>query len=190
MPGRLVRRLMHAGDIYGALSDRARRDCFAVSSNTDNGAIRVNLVGREPNGRIHHGADYDAFCAQLRKDLLALRNPATGGAVVRDLIRVDHAFHGPALGTFAPDLLVVWERKYPVDAVESAKVGRIAGRLKALRTGDHSERSCFFIRSPELPPGRHAHDVPAEDLGATLAQMLGLDIGGLDGRPLAGPALR
>jgi hypothetical protein len=78
----------------------------------------------------------------------------------------------------------------PVEAVTSAKIGRVEGRLEALRTGDHSERSCFFIRGSALPPGRHAQDVPAEDLGATLAQMLGLNVGGLDGRPLAGPALR
>lgn len=184
LPAPVVRRLMHAGDLYGSLSDRGRRDCFPVSSNTDNGAIRVNLVGREPNGRIRPGAEYDDFCAGLRDDLLALRNPATGGPVVRDLVRVDRAFHGAALASFAPDLLVVWERSQPIEAVTSPKIGRIDGRIDALRTGDHSPRNAFLLRAPEFAAGRLDRDLPAVDLGATLAQMIGLDAADLDGRPL------
>ena len=181
LPSGLTRRIMRAGDVYGGLSDRANRSCFTVSSNTDNGAIRVNLIGREPHGQIHPGAQFDDFCEQLRLDLLALRNGDTGKSVVRDVIRVDRAFHGPGVALFAPDLLVVWERDSPIEVIESDRVGRLSGQLRGARSGDHSTRSVVLLHGCDMPLGELKCSVSMEDLGATLVALLGLDTSALDG---------
>src|SRR4029077_11271279 len=49
-------------------SERSRRRCFAVPTNANCAGIRLNLVGREPAGLLHPGAERDEFCRQLTAD--------------------------------------------------------------------------------------------------------------------------
>jgi hypothetical protein len=70
-------------------SDRERRRCFALPHNDLAGAVRVNLSGREPSGRIQPGPHYDAFFAELRRDLLDVRNLDTGRPIATEVLRTD-----------------------------------------------------------------------------------------------------
>ena len=58
------------------MPDRARRKAFAVVHNDISGAIRINMVGREPKGKVKPGAELEAFCAQLTQDLVQAFAPA------------------------------------------------------------------------------------------------------------------
>jgi hypothetical protein len=63
--------------------DRRKRKCFEVVNNAATGGIRVNVVGREPNGLIQSGSEYDAFCESLSQDLLAIVDLVSGHPLVR-----------------------------------------------------------------------------------------------------------
>jgi predicted AlkP superfamily phosphohydrolase/phosphomutase len=58
------------------------------------GEVFINLVGREPQGSVQP-SDYDAVVADIRRDLLALRDPADGAAVVTSVSRRDELYSGP-----------------------------------------------------------------------------------------------
>jgi predicted AlkP superfamily phosphohydrolase/phosphomutase len=53
--------------------------------NVGNSYLRVNLAGREPNGTVASGAEYDALLSEVAAKFRALINPATGEHVVEDI---------------------------------------------------------------------------------------------------------
>ena len=55
-----------------------RMRAFAVPSNNMTGAIRINLKGREPEGLVEPGVEYEALRQEIIDALLALENPETG----------------------------------------------------------------------------------------------------------------
>src|SRR5260221_12971791 len=65
----------------------------------------VNVKGREPEGIVSPGAEYERVVAELRERLLAHRDPRTGEAIVTAVHRREEIYSGPhAAG--GPDLLV------------------------------------------------------------------------------------
>ena len=53
-------------------------------------------MGREPLGGIRRGDEYDDYCEALSRELLELRNPATGGPAVLRVERCDGSSWRPA----------------------------------------------------------------------------------------------
>ncbi len=50
------------------------------------GAVRINLVGREPRGRVARGQEYDELLGWLSERLLELEDADTGRPLVRRLL--------------------------------------------------------------------------------------------------------
>ena len=77
--------------------EQARLPCFATPNNDVCGGIRINLAGREPEGKIQPGAEYDAFCRTLADDLHGFVNVGTGRPLVRRVLRTSDLFRGERL---------------------------------------------------------------------------------------------
>lgn len=176
LPPSVRRVISRRGDPYGRLSDRSRRRCFPLSSNTDAGTIRVNLAGRDPHGLIQPGAEYDAFCTALAEDLLALRNLDTDEPVVEQVLRVDQTYPGPNNARLAPDLVISWNRSAPIEHIGSPKIGTLRARYTGNRTGDHSRNTLFLIQGPGIAAGQVSGDQPVEALAPTIAGILGVTL--------------
>ncbi|HWT14131.1 MAG TPA: alkaline phosphatase family protein, partial [Allosphingosinicella sp.] len=105
---------------------RARRRFFAQPNNSVYGGIRLNLAGREPEGRIRPD-EAEEVIRSLERDLLDLVNVETGGPVVRALHRADR-HHRRVPGDTMPDLFVEWERGAPIEKVRSPRIGIVETR--------------------------------------------------------------
>ena len=70
------------------------------------GQVYINLKGREPQGTVEPGQEYEYLCAELRDKLLALRDPDDGRPVTDRVYLRDDIFSGPCT-LYAPDLLLV-----------------------------------------------------------------------------------
>lgn len=151
---------------------------FVVDTNDNCAGIRINLRGREPQGMVEPGDEYDALCAQVEQDLLALVNEDTGEPAVRAVLRSDQLFEGPELAKL-PDLNVVWNRASQIRSVSSAKTGSVTKAFKGHRTGDHRSRGYLFARGPGIEAQQLA-PVSAMDLAPTICAWLGvrLDVDG------------
>lgn len=78
---------------------------FALPSFYD-GRIRINLDGREADGRVH-ASEYETYCDELESLLRECRDPATGREVVGHVERVEG--RDPlTLGPTEADIVVVW----------------------------------------------------------------------------------
>jgi predicted AlkP superfamily phosphohydrolase/phosphomutase len=189
-PAVLRRRLQPLADrTYDAArgTDRARRRFFQVPTNDNAAGIRLNLVGREPQGRVRRGAEADAVCAELERELHALVEPATGRPLVRDVLRADDVFRG-ARRDDLPDLIVRWHRDAPVRGVASPRVGTLAREYPGGRTGDHRAAGLLLACGPGVRPGTADAPVDVTDLAPTFAALLGVPLANVDGHPIAAVA--
>ncbi|MBD2463367.1 alkaline phosphatase family protein [Oscillatoria sp. FACHB-1407] len=163
--------------------DASRRKCFTVPNNDVYGAIRVNLVGREPKGQIHPGAEYDRFCEQLTHDLTEIVNLDTGKPLVKQVLRTADLYQGECLDTF-PDLLIEWNREKPIQRVSSQKIGVLEKTFAGVRTGDHQPNGMFFAINSAMPPGQLENVVSVTDFAPTIAELLNVVLPDVDGQSI------
>jgi predicted AlkP superfamily phosphohydrolase/phosphomutase len=69
------------------------------------GQIYINLAGREPQGIVTPGNEYEALRDELCRALKELVDPADGQPVVDKIFKREDIFHGPHL-IHAPDLII------------------------------------------------------------------------------------
>lgn len=114
---------------------RAQSKAFQVPGDHA-GLIRINLKGREPQGKVAEGKEYDELCAFIQKAFLELRNPATGETVVKEVVKLRDRLSGDLINEM-PDLAVVWKEGHPIEVIESPQIGRIELKEYHKRTGGH-----------------------------------------------------
>jgi predicted AlkP superfamily phosphohydrolase/phosphomutase len=164
--------------------DPAAGKAFTIVNNTAEGAIRVNLVGREPEGKVQRGAEYEAVLDSLTRDLMAVINLETGTPIVAAVHRCDDLYPGPERHHL-PDLFVTWRYDAPVNVVGSPRLPRLEGRYAYVRSGDHRPEGMFVVKGPGVRSGRVSAPVRCTDFAPTILQLLGvappadLDSGGI-----------
>jgi predicted AlkP superfamily phosphohydrolase/phosphomutase len=159
------------------------RRWFAAPNNTVVGAVRLNLAGREPCGRVHP-SDRREVLRWLSGRLMELVNVDTGGRVVRRCVVTDDVYRRAPGDAFA-DLYVEWERSAPIERIWSPSVGTLARSYEEWRQGDHVREGLVLARGPGIEPGKRRDVFHTADLGATFSAALGVQLEGVDGRPIA-----
>jgi predicted AlkP superfamily phosphohydrolase/phosphomutase len=186
IPGIVRRPFRHIIDrLYDASrkAERAKRRFFVIPTTDNCGGIRINLKGREPEGQVEPGAPYRKLCDWLKEELLALKNVKTGAPVVTRVLHGDDLFPGAYRNEF-PDLVIEWNADAPIPAVRSQSVGEIPVESLNPRTGDHRPKGFVMARSPGLQPHTLEGAIPLVDLVPTLAAHLGVQLSGIDGKPV------
>jgi predicted AlkP superfamily phosphohydrolase/phosphomutase len=177
----LGQRINHAKYMYSM----SRRKCFAILHNESAGGVRINVVGREPAGCVKPGAEYEAVCRSLTKDLLDLVNTETGKPVIKEVVRVADECHGQRLETL-PDLLAVWAREAPIRAVTSPKIGIVTGTPGiGARTGDHNSDCVLFVQGPRVTRRGPIDPMAVEDIAPTITSLLDFALPDCDGAPVS-----
>ncbi|MDJ0949904.1 MAG: alkaline phosphatase family protein [Alphaproteobacteria bacterium] len=183
VPSGLRRRIRSLGARFGyhlTMQDRSQRKFHAVPHNEISGAVRFNLIGREPVGKVAPGAEYDAACAQLTEDLLEIVNLETGEPLVERVVRVADYCDGPHAADLA-DLLVVWHRPKPIRAIGSSKIGELRRETRTMRSGDHTARGTFIAAGPAIVSGTLERSFSPMDLTPTIAALLDLALPDAEG---------
>ncbi len=169
--------------ILGLGSDWKRSIAFMVPSDYT-GAIRINLKGREPNGQIEPGKEYDAVCEQLMEDLSALTNPETGKEAVSTVYRVDRVYQGENLRDL-PDLIVKWTGDAPIRALTSPKIGTVSGILPDKRSGAHRTHGFLSLSGRNIRPVKSPGEYDSMDIAPTILYLMGQPVPrDMDGRIL------
>jgi predicted AlkP superfamily phosphohydrolase/phosphomutase len=162
---------------------KSKRRFFEIIVNDAAAGVRLNVRGREPDGVVEPGADYQATCAMLEHELGCLLDPATGRRIVDRVLRPQVLYPGENADRL-PDLQVVWNRERPITGATSERVGDVTQQFvfASHRTGDHPEEDgLFFFVGPGVRPGR-VSGVSVQDLGPTIVSMFGAAMAGVDGK--------
>jgi predicted AlkP superfamily phosphohydrolase/phosphomutase len=175
--------------------DMQKSKCFPQENGYLVGGIRMNLMGREPGGRIMPGAELDSFCEELGRDLLDIIDLDTGVPVIKSVKRTDTLYRGDHLMNL-PDLLVDWDDKKPVGSagtknpkgskirIASEKIGVVEGINTYCRTGDHRPEGLFIAMGRGIRSGHMNRPVSLMDLAPTFTQLFGVPLPNVDGRAI------
>ncbi len=162
----------------------ASRRFVRIPNNELYGGVRLNVAGREPRGRIRP-EQVDGVVAWLEKELLALREPDTDRPIVRRVLRASELYAGERLDGL-PDLLIDWDRRAPITAVASDTIGVIRGEAHGVRTGDHRPTGLVVAAGEGIAAGPIRTEVRMVDLAPTIAALMGVSLGDVDGVPVTG----
>ena len=140
-------------------------------------ALRVNLVGREPQGRIQSGEEYRRHLDMFVAELSQLTNAETGQPAMERVFRADRLTDPLTMGS-GPDLLVWWSKSRPIRAIRSRTLGTISGENTEVRTGEHVMRGMLLVSHPQAKHGRHTiSGMNVLDISATLCDLAGIQPG-------------
>ncbi len=157
------------------------RGVYSIPNNELFGAVRINLVGREPRGRVARGLEYDELLDWLSERFLELEDADTGEPLVRRVLRVDDLYPGEMRDDL-PDLLVDWRRDGPITSARSPIVGVVRGSYQGIRSGDHRPSGLAILRAPGIEPGPRSAPIDVVDLAPTITARLGVELTGIDGQ--------
>lgn len=160
-----------------------QRRLFTLPFGNTGCAIRLNVAGREPNGLIKTEPEYNEICDFLRQSLSSLKNIETGTPLVKEVIQVNQLYHGQSLDQL-PDLIVMWNREYPIKLIGSEELGQFAVKCYTHRTGEHNENAIFWLQSSSVNTGKLATQIKVEDLAPTIARLLDIELQETDGLPI------
>lgn len=144
---------------------RTRAYCPTPSSN---GVVIRMKSDKNPGGV--DPAEYEGFRDRLIADLMALKDPETGEAVIKDVLKREDAFPGPAMDQ-APDLTLVLADHGFVSVRNLAP----AVVTRPVPMGTHHPDGIFVMAGPGV---RRAHGAVLSivDTAAVVAHSLGLEI--------------
>ncbi|MCG8324649.1 MAG: hypothetical protein MI673_03960 [Thiotrichales bacterium] len=152
--------------------ERSRRKCFVVPVSNHCGGIRINLSGRETNGRVNPGRQFEDYCDYLSDALMDWINLDTWDPLVKEVVRTRDRYEGEHVDIL-PDLLIRWNRNKPITSIGSPKFGIIKRNLQKIRTGDHRPGGMFFAFGPGIRHRKLDHSVSIMDFAPTICTLLG-----------------
>jgi len=137
-------------------------------------AVRVNLAGREPKGRLRAGREYGEYLDALVRELLDLRRPETGEKIVDRIFRADEV-DDPFRLSSTPDLIIWWKKAARIEAMHSETLGTVAGEFPDPRSGEHVMHGMLMVSHPRSRPGRHEIEgMDLRDIPATICELAGV----------------
>lgn len=138
------------------------------------GFVRVNLRGREPQGRVEPGEEYDSLLGSLEDDLMRLTDPLTGRGAVRDVVRSDVNFGGGP-PTLLPDLFVEWEPHVRfMERVTHPRAELAQRRQRYHRDSYHSRTGFLAAAGPSVGARGHTGELSSLDVAPMFLSLLGV----------------
>lgn len=156
----------------GQVTDWSQTQAYGAGFN----GLYLNLKGRESQGIVSN-AEREALLTQLSEQLLALRDPKNGKAVIRQVYRSEEIYSGDYVEQ-SPDLVLGYNRGYRASwqtVLGQTEGGLLADNLEPW-SGDH-------LMDPEVVPGvllcnkpLPAGEAKLIDIAPTILRRFSLDI--------------
>jgi predicted AlkP superfamily phosphohydrolase/phosphomutase len=152
--------------------DWARTVAYSVGNI---GQISLNVRGREPQGIVSRGAEYDSVREGIINKLRVLVDPHSGDTIRNHIYRREEIYSGPYLDE-APDILVLPERLESQAAGTSAFLHNQLVGLPRGNSGGHRMNGVWLLRGPGIKTGFRVDNVRIVDLAPTLLHLLDVAI--------------
>jgi len=135
--------------------------------------MRVNLRGREPQGIVEPGSEYERLVNQIEADLSQLVDVRSGKPAVERVIRTAETFGGGPPSVL-PDLSVEWQSTpYFMDRVKHPKVELVQARPYYNRSSYHTFCGFFAAAGPSFRAGGDLGEVSPLDFAPLFLSLMG-----------------
>jgi predicted AlkP superfamily phosphohydrolase/phosphomutase len=149
------------------------------------GQIFLNLQGREPQGIIEPGPEYEQLVERILVRLSELRHPNTGEALITDLHRRAEVLSGPYLERAADILFTIQDQRYQSSVKLGIEARELLGPSEYEDSGSHRPEGILVICGPGIRTGAPIEGANVADILPTLMALAELPVPpGLDGRVL------
>lgn len=163
---------------------------FAAFCDLD-GYIRINLKGREAQGIVEPGKEYEALCDEIADGLRTFVDEDTGEPIVDRVGYLDDIYPSGRMRKHLPDLMVHWVNSSASAhrRITSPRYGVIPwptpGSHPQGRSGNHLSNGFLFARSELIPAGSPIESGDILDLAPSVFRMLDLPVPtAFQGKPL------
>jgi len=157
--------------------------------NSNEGYIRINLKGREPQGSVEPGKEYEDLCEEIYRTVKTMT--ANGALAARAVYKTDDIFHGPCR-SHMPDIIINWNDDARISTeLLTAKYGVARSKepewaVPPYYTGNHRPNAFMISLGPGIFPGAICEGTSILDLAPTILDQFGINPPDyMDGRVLS-----
>jgi predicted AlkP superfamily phosphohydrolase/phosphomutase len=169
LPRSMQERLL--SELFRSGTNWQKTTAFAIPS-LYTSFVRVNLRGREPQGMIEPGAEYETLLDRLESDLRQLIDPQTGEPAVMQVLRTGELFDcGP--NSMLPDLFVEWKPGGFMPRVVHPHAELAQQKPNYFRGNSHSMHGFIAAAGPSIQAQGAIDDVSSLDLAPTFLSLMG-----------------
>ena len=146
--------------------------------------IMINVVGRQPEGCVQPGEEYEALRTRILEEARTLRDPKTGEPVVLEAYRREELYHGERIET-APDIILVTQDCYKGGTAIDELVSDVPLDVLAKLSGVHRMDGIIAAQGPHIVWNQKLEGAGIIDVAPTILYALNMPIpSDMDGRPL------
>ena len=164
-----ARRAVRRSERTADLIDWSRTEAHFVLIYANVAGVVVNLRGRQPQGCVEPGPEYEAVRDRVIAAAREWRNPLTGDPVVNCAARREEVYHGDHVSDF-PDVILELDPDF--SAVATLPRGSVSRAIRGVRSGEHRSQGIFLAHGPAFRSGRVA-GASIADLAPTLLHLAG-----------------
>ena len=147
------------------------------------GQLYVNLKGREPQGVVEPGEEYERVREELIQALHQLEDPENEEKIVERIFRREDLYWGPQLER-APDLCFLLKERYKALGTLDFSSHRVIEPVFG-NSGDHRMEGFVVVRGPAVKDKARLEGARIIDVAPTILYLLGVPIpSDVDGRVL------
>ena len=159
-------------DRYQTGTNWAQTKAFSIPA-LNTSFVRVNLRGREPQGIVNAGPEYESLLNQIETDLKQLVDVRSGEPAVERVIRIVEAYRcGPP--PILPDLSIEWKStSYFMDRVRHPKVDLVQSRPVYNRSTYHTFTGFVAGAGPSVRAGCELGEVSPLDFAPLFLSLMG-----------------
>lgn len=146
------------------------------------GNIYINLRGREPEGIVEPGNEFEKVCNQIIESLDKLKDPDTGDKIINKIYRREELYQGPYLSDM-PDLIIGWkDYSYYTSVTLGRERGPIFGPPMKIdcseydHIGTHRLNGIFMVMGNAIRQRQKITGADIYDLAPTILYILGQPI--------------
>jgi predicted AlkP superfamily phosphohydrolase/phosphomutase len=138
--------------------------------------IVINVAGRQPQGIVQSGGEYEQLREQILKQARQLINPATGQPVVVRAYKREELYDGPHTAR-APDLVLILAEDYRGSAnVHPPVITAVAPSMYSKVNGEHRMHGILMAGGPMIGQDNWVENARLVDMAPTILYTLGLPV--------------
>jgi predicted AlkP superfamily phosphohydrolase/phosphomutase len=146
--------------------------------------IMLNVAGRQPQGCVQPGEEYEALRTRILEEVRTLRHPHTGEPIVLEAYRREELYHGERLEA-APDLILVTQDCYKGGTGLNDLVSNVPLEVLSHLSGVHRMDGIILAQGPHVRHNACIDRAGIIDVAPTVMYALGMPIpSDMDGKPL------
>jgi predicted AlkP superfamily phosphohydrolase/phosphomutase len=146
------------------------------------GSVWINLQGRDAQGIVAPGAEYEGLRDQIIAAAADLRDPRTGEALIERAYRREELYHGPH-ANLEPDVVLeardtvqIFRKRESLRATTPVHVLSRAEMSRADTSGHHLMNGVLMMYGPGVEAGREIAGAQMQDVAPTVLYAMGLPV--------------